>query len=439
VQVLFGEAEHLAHGVHEHLERGRREPILRKRREHVARQDITLAHRQAGPDIGHQLAQLDAVERLVPQGQRQAFHRISFRAQARPHTGLRFARRLDRLPVRGGQSMLGHGAPLSALRQAPLQGPIGDITRRRVMAEDFTGGVDRADVARQADGAPAAHGEPGIAQRRDQAVDIFFDPVDERPIRGLQPLACAVDQSGQIGPGGGRLAAVGDDLRSGLRLEVFEGGDLDHPGEAVGERRIQGQGSVVDLPFRFLPVQRDRRVHRRPAIAQPLERQSLHPSFVNDGEQFVLMLRAATGNLVQKHRLGVPQVRGRAQVLEAVPPGIGNRVTQQIVKADQAGIVVAVRKRQGLSEAVEQLGFCGAVGADEQQGTPVRERRQNQRIEVIQSEDMESAQQGVPLHGRGCGHVRSPSPGQRDAGRRSGEEDATNALAAFVNRPQVVA
>src|SRR5439155_17285368 len=108
--------------------------------------------------------------------------------------------------------------------------------------------------------------------------------------------------------------------------------------EAVGKRCIQRFRAAVEGLLHITFIRRGW-VHGRPAVKELVEQNSLDPSLVDDGEELVLEIGPAAGNLVDENGVGAPDGRGCLYELEAATP-VGERVADQVVVIEQAGVEV---------------------------------------------------------------------------------------------------
>ena len=77
------------------------------------------------------------------------------------------------------------------------------------------------------------------------------------------------------------------------------------------------------------------RIHRRPAVAQLLQRDALHAPLVHQREQPVLVLGLAAADLVDQHRLRTPHRGWRLQETDALARLVGVRKAHEIVEGDR--------------------------------------------------------------------------------------------------------
>ena len=112
------------------------------------------------------------------------------------------------------------------------------------------------------------------------------------------------------------------------------------------------------------------------------------------------MLGLAAADLVDKHRFRAPD-RGRGlKEPDAGAVLVRVREADEIVEGDEARVVVPVLESQRLGERVEQEGFPGPRGTDEEQWIPGDQSRQDQRLEGIEPEYPETGKTREPV--RGC-------------------------------------
>ncbi len=102
-------------------------------------------------------------------------------------------------------------------------------------------------------------------------------------------------------------AAAADQREAIGGAQVGQRGQLDHVRESIRERRIERQRALVRVVR--IGVGRDRRVHRRPAVAELRQREPLHALLVDHREELVLRLGAAARDLVEEHALARPTGR----------------------------------------------------------------------------------------------------------------------------------
>ena len=458
------ELDDLRHRAGQQLQRGRVGQVaLGHCRQQAAREQVAARQVLRGEGVGHQRREAGARQRAVGQRERErhALQRIGLGLDARQRRVGGQAGHLDRLAVRREQPGLGHRPALRALRQAPAQGfedGVGD--RDWLAAYRRTGGrarrsdrwprsaagrdghpchrhpraVHRVRGCPQHRGPPARDRPAGLCQRRHQRVDPAHDPVVVRlaRLRGLD--ARALDQRRQ-GHGllGMPVVALGDQPPARRRFDVGERRQRHHEGEAVGQRRVERLRAevVVEEGVGRADVARAvrggaagaravgprRRVHRRPAIAQRLERDAHRAPLVHDREQLVLHLGPAARDLVEEHRLRAPQRGRRAQVAQALAGFVGHREAEQVVERDQAGVVVPMLEAQRLRRAVEQRRLGTAVRADQQQRRLGRQRGQDRRVEMVQAVQAQQLQHPDRPHSRG-GRARRRAPLQRRRSRQ---------------------
>jgi hypothetical protein len=126
---------------------------------------------------------------------------------------------------------------------------------------------------------------------------------------------------------------------------------------------------------------------------------------VDQGEELVLQLGPAARDLVEEDGLRLPDGRGRLQVDE--PAVLGHRVPQQVVEAQDGGVVVAEGERERLREALQDEGLRAAVGADQENRGLGRERGEDGRLEGAPPGDAERAEDPPGSGGdSGAGHGR---------------------------------
>jgi hypothetical protein len=133
------------------------------------------------------------------------------------------------------------------------------------------------------------------------------------------------------------------------------------------------------------------RVHRCPAVAQRLERDTLHALLVHDRVQLVLHLGPAAADLVEEDAMRAPQRGRRAQVFQAIARG--HREADQVVERQQARVVVPVLELQRRCQALEQRALGAAMRADQQHRRLGRKCGEHRRVEVRQSVQAQAAQQ----------------------------------------------
>ena len=89
---------------------------------------------------------------------------------------------------------------------------------------------------------------------------------------------------------------------------------------------------------------------------------------MHQGEQAILVLRFAATDLIDQHRFGVPDGCWSFQELDPAVFLIRVGKPHQVIKGNQAGVVVPVFETKFLGQGVEQEGFPGPGPANEQQG-----------------------------------------------------------------------
>jgi hypothetical protein len=196
--------------------------------------------------------------------------------------------------------------------------------------------VDAGEIAQQHDRAAGAQREIGEPERGADEADI-----------GCELLAVEFSQCGGQGTASGDLRGeIRQDRRRVLAADqlLLEGmgellpvRDFDDERKTVGERGVEGFGAGIDCGV----IPGGGRIHRRPAMLQIGEWEPLNAALMDDGEELVLDLGAAAGDFVEENSLRAPDGGGGLNVIQR-PGGVRKRVADQIVKAEQAGVVVAV-------------------------------------------------------------------------------------------------
>ena len=159
----------------------------------------------------------------------------------------------------------------------------------------------------------------------------------------------------------GRLQVGEQEALLVLRREGAPVGHGHDEGEAVRQGGVERLGPEVGvLGGRLVD-----RVHGRPAMDEALELDALHAALMDDRKELVLEVGTAAVDLVEEDRLGVPDGGRRAQVREPTV-AIGYGVADEVVEAEQAGVVVTPGEAEGLRRAGQQQALAGAVRTDEQ-------------------------------------------------------------------------
>ena len=314
--------------------------------------------------------------------------------------------------------------------------------------------MHRRDVGCEHRRASPGDRQPCLAQRHDQCRRVGGDPVavQRRAERGGVP---APDhQGGQVDRRGlraGRAEAAADHAAARLGRQIVQRRQMQHEAEPIRQRRVERERPDIDVQL-IGHVRRRRRVHRRPAVAQRVQRDALHALLVDDREELVLHLGPAAADLVEKDTLRAPERGRRAQVAQAV--AIRNGEAHQVVEGDQAGVVVPVLEPQRDGQPLEQRALRAAVRPDQQQRRLGRQCCQHRRVEVRQAMKAEAGEQpgrtgryrDRPCDGyrrltggftTRCMLVQAPAPHRPREWRRQHrtEQGAADALAAFVDRP----
>ena len=167
--------------------------------------------------------------------------------------------------------------------------------------------LHRCDAAGQHHGAATADRELGLDQRLHERIDILGRPGAVRVrCRRRSPAESARPVHGDRGASR-ELAAAADQRDAIRRSEIRQRRQFDHVGESIRERGIERQRALV--AFFWIGVCGERRIHRRPAVAQLRQREPLDALLVDHREQLVLRLRTAARDLVQEHTLARPTGR----------------------------------------------------------------------------------------------------------------------------------
>ena len=290
---------------------------------------------------------------------------------------------IRRLSMDGREYARIHRLALRAVRQRHPQRRERGVGERHARAAPAIGRivqhpprrVHRRDVGREHRRSTTRDAEPRLAQRHDERRRVGRDPLALRRGDERGDLPAALHKRGQVRCRRRRRRrrrcirrrqSAADDAAARLGRQILERRQRDHEGETVGERGVERERPRIDLRVvvgRGIGGRR-RRVHRRPAVTQPLEREALHPLLVDDGEELVLHLRTAAADLVEEDALRVPQRRRRAQV--AQPLALRHRETDEVVEGEQARVVVSVRESERRRQPLEQRALGAAVRADEQ-------------------------------------------------------------------------
>ena len=228
-------------------------------------------------------------------------------------------------------------------------------------------------------------------QRRHHASTYFAVQATVRRCGDRDLPSSLLYQAKEIGERFGQRAAAVDQRQAVGGTQLRERRQLDHVGEAVRERRIERQRALVGVVR--IGIRCDRRVHRRPSVAELRQRQALHALLVDHREELVLRLGAAARDLVEEHALRIPKVARRAEILHATALDVRHRVAEQIVEADEARVVMPVLEPERGGEAIEQLRLRRAVRSDQEQRALVRQRGEHDRVEEVETEEIEAAHQ----------------------------------------------
>ena len=134
---------------------------------------------------------------------------------------------------------------------------------------------------------------------------------------------------------------VGEDLRAvgvGEGVPVWNG---QYVREAVGEGRVERLRTEIEalVVLKFLLGRR--RVHRRPAVDEVVERASLYALVVYDGEELVLEFGACAADFVDEDDLCVPDALRGGEILQLRAGRIRKRHADEVVIVDEARVVEA--------------------------------------------------------------------------------------------------
>jgi hypothetical protein len=259
------------------------------------------------------------------------------------------------------------------------------------------GGGEQA--AREQPGAARGDAHAGVVQRADHGGGVVHDQRRTGLELLQEPFAPGGDLPAQ------RAAVFGDapfpagvgDAAALLFGEAVPVQRAHEQREAVGQRRVQRLRAGVGLVAVLVG---GTGVHRRPAVAQPGQRDALHAALVHQREQAVLVLRLAAADLVDQHRLGLPDGGRRLEEAHRARLLLRVREPDQVVEGDQARVVVAVLEFQRLGQRVQQVGLAGAGAADQQQRVLGHQRGQDHRLEAVEAEHAERRQARAWRNGR---------------------------------------
>ena len=168
--------------------------------------------------------------------------------------------------------------------------------------------------------------------------------------------------------------------------ELREGREAHDERKAIRERIVESSGANVRVVVECVAV--GGRVHRCPPVAQALQGEALHLPLMDDREEPVLHVDSAPGDLVEKDCLRIPDGRRGLDEAERTLV-VGQRVANEIVVVEQAGVVVAPLKTEGLAQARQQQAFCRAVWAHQQDGCLGGKRCEDDRFDGLQANDTE--------------------------------------------------
>ena len=233
-----------------------------------------------------------------------------------------------------------------------------------------------------------------------------------------RPVASGVDRLPQPLVGvRGRLAGLAQHAQLVGLAQAVEAGRLEDEREAVGERDVERLGAVVGDRGAAVALRRRRRVHRRPAVAEPRERHSLGDALVDEREELVLELGTAARDLVEEHRLRLPHRGRRLQVDE--PAVLRHGIAEEVVEAQDRGVVVAEGEAERRGQARQKERLRGPVRPDEEDRRLGGERREDRGLERVPAGDAERAEEA------GGGHWAS-SPLEEDTRKRGSSAPDTS-------------
>ena len=298
---------------------------------------------------------------------------------------------VPRLPVQGEQSATVNraaGEAGVAVRDGQKQSglPLGDkMPLAGFLCQSHPCGVD-------AERGPVEHGEPPARQPRAACPHLRF----QRHKVAAEIRRLGAEQLESRGRAGHQGRDIDRELMAAAKLvgqqHVFVGlaevapvRHLDQKAKPVRERRVERLGPEINFAGGL--IIRRWGIHGRPAVAEFFQLHPLHPFFVDDGKELVLQVRPGAVQFVNEDHLGLPDGRGGADVVERGLLRIGHRNAHEIVVVHERGVVEAVGQPEGLGQPLQQKTLRGAVLADQQQGLAGRQRREEDGLKLVPTEE----------------------------------------------------
>ena len=357
--------------------------------------------REAVGDVHRQFCRGKTFDADCPDG---ATHRATLAEKRAPRVASCKIHRLPRTVVRQHQTTAVDTRPLRALRQRVFQRQPGGVVqdrRRRlhqprrmhgnhisIKHRGASSAEDEAHRCRVIADQPHILGNGGSEGSFDD-VDFLSDCIDACAQR-----RCSFLRHHSIGGADDRFTIdIGEHLPArNLHDEV----------EAVRERRVERFAAEIGLLVLRVVIGSAGRIHRSPAIDQPLDRHSLDPLLMDDREKTVLHVGATAREFVEKHRLRLPN-RRRSLNESKTAVLVGQRVAHEVVVVEKARVVVSPTHVESLTKPAQKKAFCSAVRTNEQQGVGRCQRRDHDGFDGIHADQTETAQQRSP---RGPRHRR---------------------------------
>jgi hypothetical protein len=267
-----------------------------------------------------------------------------------------------------------------------------NIAELATFAQHPLGGLQRQNVFKQVPGAPPRDRQFGLFQQRDHGGEVSDRPASVVFVGGFKLFANRFNPGLQC-EAAFFSVAVQQDFLPGIFLQFAEPLDSQDKAKAVCQGRVQRPGAEIDGVMGIFTV--GRRVHGRPAVAQVLQFDPLHPVFVDDGKDFVLYLGPGPGDLVKEDELGIPDGSRSLDEVQGQVALIGDRVADQVVVIQQTGVVVAEGAAQCFGNAPCQERFGTAVRADQKHRRVCSQGCEDGGIQVFQALDAQFRCEGL--------------------------------------------